>query len=78
MQFDSCLKAAEFIRNNDPYGHLLSNHNGMKLYDYSRSAITHCSIQTNAVHMAEEWQKRFGKPVVLDEICYEGDIEHER
>lgn len=67
----------EFIRNHDPYGHLLSNHNGMKLYDYSRSSITHCSIQTNAIHMAEEWQKRFGKPVVLDEICYEGDIEHE-
>ena len=24
----------------------------------------------------DEWRQRYKKPVVLDEICYEGNIEH--
>lgn len=67
----------KFIIENDPYQHLLSNHNGMKLYDFSRPGITHCSIQTNAIHMADIWQKRYQKPVIFDEFCYEGNVQYE-
>lgn len=67
----------KIIKENDPYGHLLSNHDGMKFYDYSRPAITHCCVQTNAMHKADQWQKQFGKPVIYDECCYEGDLEFE-
>lgn len=66
-----------FIAERDPYRHLLSNHNGMKLYDFTRPAITHCSIQSNAMHMTAAWRKRYQKPVIFDEFCYEGDIQHE-
>lgn len=65
------------ITEEDPYHHLLSNHNCMKLYDFSRPAVTHCCVQTIAMHKAGEWQKRYEKPVVFDECCYEGDLQHE-
>ena len=29
------------------------------------------------MYKADEWQKRFRKPVVFDECCYEGDLQHE-
>ncbi len=67
----------EMIVKNDPYHHLLSNHNGIKIYDFSRPNITHCSIQTNAMHKVDEWRNKYNKPVIIDECCYEGDIEHE-
>lgn len=67
----------DFIAQNDPYSHLLSNHNGMKMYDFTRENITHCSIQTNAIHLVDEWQKKYEKPVILDEVCYEGNLEQE-
>ncbi|MDO4340844.1 MAG: DUF5060 domain-containing protein [Eubacteriales bacterium] len=67
----------KIICENDVYGHLLSNHNCTKLYDFSRPAITHCSIQTIAMHRAGMWQQEFKKPVVYDECCYEGDIQYE-
>lgn len=69
---------ARVLVEEDPYGHLRSIHNCMKLYDYTRAWITHCSIQrTDLYKTAEntvEWRVRFGKPVVLDEIAYEGNI----
>ena len=65
------------ITEQDPYHHLLSNHNCMKLYDFSRPAMTHCCVQTIAMYKADEWQKRYQKPVVFDECCYEGDLQHE-
>lgn len=64
-----------FIVENDPYGHLLSNHQCMKYYDFSRPAMTHCCVQSVAFQKTEQWHKRFGKPVIFDECCYEGDIE---
>lgn len=66
-----------FVAENDPYHHLLSNHNCIKLYDFSRENITHCCVQTNAMHMTDEWMRKYNKPVVYDECCYEGDIQHE-
>lgn len=67
----------KIISENDVYGHLLSNHNCTKLYDFSKSAITHCCVQSIAMHRAGQWQQEFEKPVVYDECCYEGDIQYE-
>lgn len=67
----------QMITEKDPYHHLLSNHNCLKLYDFSRPAVTHCSIQTIALHKTEEWQQKYQKPVVFDECCYEGNLQHE-
>ncbi len=65
----------EFVAGNDPFHHLLSNHNCLKFYDHSRPNITHCSIQSPAMCLADEWIRRYGKPVIYDELEYEGDIE---
>ena len=56
-------------------GHLLSNHNCVHFYDFTRPNVTHCCIQTDGMHKAAEWQERYQKPVVFDECCYEGNID---
>lgn len=62
----------------DPYRHLRSIHNCMTMYDHSRAWITHCSIQRIDLYRTAEntdlWRTQYGKPCVLDEIAYEGDI----
>ena len=71
---------AQLICEKDPYNHLRSIHNCGPFYDYSRPWITHCSMQRQDVYktaeFVNEWRERYKKPVVLDEICYEGDIQH--
>ncbi|MCL2057503.1 MAG: DUF5605 domain-containing protein [Oscillospiraceae bacterium] len=71
---------AAIICRQDPYNHLRSIHNCRHFYDHSRPWVTHCSVQRQdiylTVEMTGDWRERYRKPVVLDEICYEGDIEH--
>lgn len=73
-------RIAALICAKDPYHHLRSIHNNVSFYDYSRPWITHCSIQRIDVHktaeFTAEWRQRYQKPVVLDEITYEGNINH--
>ncbi|MDD2214587.1 MAG: DUF5605 domain-containing protein [Oscillospiraceae bacterium] len=70
---------ADLLCRYDPYGHLRSIHNCFDFYDYSRPWITHCSIQRQNLYLSGEltnqWRERWHKPVVLDEIAYEGDIQ---
>jgi hypothetical protein len=58
----------------DPYGHLLSIHNGFQFYDHNDPRITHASIQRSKTADAALWREEYGKPVSIDECCYEGDI----
>ncbi|GAA2864103.1 hypothetical protein GCM10020220_061720 [Nonomuraea rubra] len=64
----------------DPYEHLRSIHNGTRmyevatLYDFTKPWVTHQSIQHWDVTPTDEWLRTCLKPVVLDEICYEGNI----
>ncbi len=71
---------AQLICTYDPYTHLRSIHNCKGFYDYTRPWITHCSIQRQEMYkcseLVDDYRKRFGKPVVLDEIGYEGNIQH--
>lgn len=64
----------------DPYNHLRSIHNCFHFYDYSHPWITHCSIQRienlEPVTNTAAWRTRYRKPIVVDEMCYEGNIEH--
>ena len=71
---DDWARFEEIIKEEDPYGHLLSNHYCMKFYDYSRENITHCSMQNILFFKAEKWMKKYQKPVIYDECCYEGNI----
>lgn len=66
----------KFITNNDPFKHLISNHNCFKPYDFSHKRITHVSIQSRYVARAQSLIKKFGKPVIFDECAYEGNLPH--
>jgi len=72
-------RLARIITDGDPSGHLLSIHNCRDFYDHSRPWITHASIQRQDVYktaeMTGEWRAAWGKPVVIDECAYEGDID---
>lgn len=65
----------------DHAGHLLSIHNGTRFYDYSAEWVTHCSLQKvdyyKTAELVQDMRERWGKPVVMDEIGYEGDLEYE-
>lgn len=72
---------ADAVTSNDPYGHLISIHNCVKLYDFSKPWVTHCSIQRQTgdkeLDFIPAWLEKYKKPVVIDEMCYEGDIEQD-
>ena len=69
-----------YITGLDPYHHLCSVHNCMKYYDFSKPWVTHCSCQRidlyKHVETTNELIDQFHKPVVWDEICYEGNIDN--
>ncbi|SET22722.1 DUF5605 domain-containing protein [Paenibacillus sp. NFR01] len=71
---------AQIVTANDPYHHLISNHNGSVFYDFNKPWVTHCSIQRVDVYKTaentDEWRKQWNKPVVIDECAYEGDAEY--
>jgi len=66
---------AGLIAEHDPYGHLLSIHNWIELYDNTRPWVTHASVQRSETERAGEWRAQWGKPVIIDECGYEGDLE---
>ncbi len=73
-QLGTALQAA------DPYRHLISIHNCEAFFDYKRPWITHCSCQREDHHKTTEYtdelRNRFGKPVIWDEVGYEGNFPH--
>jgi hypothetical protein len=62
------------VQREDPYAHPRSVHNGHVFYDHALPWVTHASIQRSDTERSTEWIERYGKPVVIDECCYEGDI----
>jgi hypothetical protein len=67
------------VQESDPYGRLRSIHNGRILYDHNKRWVTHASIQNGSAvadfGRALLYRDVYRKPVVFDEVKYEGDIE---
>jgi hypothetical protein len=65
------------VQASDPYGRLRSIHNGFKLYNHTQPWVTHASIQQGAAALDPEraviYRDVYRKPVVYDEVKYEGD-----
>ena len=59
----------------DPFQHLRSIHYSRVMYDYASPAVTHASLQTSAFEKAAEWLKIWRKPIVFDEVMYEGNLD---
>ncbi len=70
------------VQENDPYQHLRSIHNWQNIdthdtrtfYDHNKPWVTHCSVQHGDTNLAHTWRELYRKPVVMDEVCYEGDL----
>ena len=68
---------AVYIGENDPYHHLLSNHQMLSPWDFSEPHTTHVCTQTKDIDRTLYHMRRYGKPVVYDEVCYEGNIPYD-
>jgi hypothetical protein len=66
--------AFRLVQAQDPYNHLRSVHNMLAFYDHSKPWVSHCSVQHGDIAQAARWAHQYGKPVVIDECGYEGDI----
>ncbi|WP_194774594.1 DUF5060 domain-containing protein [Pararhodonellum marinum] len=66
------------LQNEDPHQRLRGIHNWYDtedhFYDHNQSWITHVSIQSARFYQAIEWRERYQKPVLFDEMRYEGDV----
>ncbi len=67
----------QIVQETDPYEHLRSIHNGSLIYDHNKPWVTHVSIQNGAAveepGRAQMYRDVYRKPVVYDEVKYEGD-----
>jgi Domain of unknown function (DUF5060)/Protein of unknown function (DUF4038)/Domain of unknown function (DUF5605) len=66
------------VEANDPYAHLRSIHNGTRLYNHTDPRVTHASIQNGSAvadfGRAGLYRDVYLKPIVFDEVKYEGNI----
>ncbi len=73
------VRFGEIVSHDDPYHHLLSIHNGNKIFNHTLPWITHASMQNGSAvedpGRAELYRDVYRKPVVYDEVKYEGNIE---
>ncbi|HHV10797.1 MAG TPA: DUF4038 domain-containing protein [Clostridiales bacterium] len=70
---DCWKEFARYIAAHDPYGHLLSNHNFIRFWDFANPETTHVCIQDKNVEEVKKWTKKYNKPVIYDECGYEGN-----
>jgi hypothetical protein len=68
----------KIVQASDPYNHLRSIHNGRLIYDHNQPWVTHASIQNGSAvedfGRAILYRDVYRKPIVFDEVKYEGDI----
>lgn len=66
----------EILMQEDPYNHLRSIHQAVAehMYDHTKPGVTHVFIQHSNVRQVVEWRKKYGKPIVDDELEYEGNV----
>ena len=69
-------RIGSLVQQCDPYNHLRSIHNGSLIFDHNKPWITHVSMQNGlAVEepgRAELYRDVYRKPIVYDEVKYEG------
>lgn len=63
------------VQTEDPYGHLRSIHHSGVIYDHSKPWCTHASLQSYDFEKSAERRLAWNRPIVYDEIQYEGDVE---
>jgi hypothetical protein len=66
------------LQNEDPHQRLRGIHNWYysedHFYDHSQPWVNHASLQTNQFYNLVKWRERYQKPILVDEMRYEGDV----
>jgi hypothetical protein len=68
-------RAFQVLVEHDAFDHLRSIHNFIGFYDHTKPWVTHVSVQQEDPRRISAWRQRYGKPVIVDECGYEGDLE---
>lgn len=63
------------VEASDPYSRLRSIHHSRVVYDHSKPWCTHASLQEYDFEKTAERLKAWNKPIIYDEIQYEGNIQ---
>lgn len=63
------------VQESDPYARLRSIHHSKSAYDHARPWCTHASLQEYDFEKSEQRRQAWRKPILYDEIQYEGNIE---
>jgi Domain of unknown function (DUF5060)/Protein of unknown function (DUF4038)/Domain of unknown function (DUF5605) len=63
------------VQAEDPYSHLRSIHHSRVIYDHSKPWCTHASLQSYDFEKSADRRLAWNKPIIYDEIQYEGDVE---
>jgi hypothetical protein len=67
-------RIAHLVTETDPYSHLRSIHYSKTQYDYTRAWCTHAGVQSTAIDRAASLRASIHKPLIFDEMQYEGNI----
>lgn len=66
------------LQSEDPHQRLRGIHNWYDtedhFYDHARPWISHASIQAAQFYNIPRWRKKYQKPILFDEMRYEGDV----
>ena len=62
------------IQESDPHSRLRSIHHSKVVYDHSKPWCTHASLQESDFEKSPARLAAWNKPIIYDEIMYEGDI----
>ncbi len=75
---DDWERIGQLVARTDPFHRLLGIHNGKILFNQTRPWITHASIQNGSAvedpNTAGIYRDAYRKPIVYDEVKYEGNI----
>jgi len=73
-----CDRYFRIVTESDPYRHLRSIHNGRLIYNHTHEWVDHASIQNGSAvadfGRAGLYRDVYRKPIVFDEVKYEGDL----
>lgn len=64
----------QILQAQDAHQRLRGIHNCRGFYDHTKPWVTHVSVQHGDLVRVLEWRQQYGKPVVVDECGYEGNI----
>lgn len=68
---------AAFVAGQDAFHHLLSNHNCIEFWNFDNKDTTHVCLQIKNCDEVSSFLKKYDKPLMVDECCYEGNIAYE-